>query len=74
MGPRLLCFVAGAALSAFFVHVGLLASPFFGSGAFLWVDPVVDRGLACLTDRDYGPWALDAWPALSDAIVTTLVD
>ncbi|MBX3467368.1 MAG: hypothetical protein KF878_10800 [Planctomycetes bacterium] len=38
MGPRLLCFAGGAALSAFFVHVGLLATPFFGSGAFLWAN------------------------------------
>ena len=36
MGPRLLCFAGGAALSAFFVFLGLLATPFFGSGAFLW--------------------------------------
>jgi hypothetical protein len=38
MGPRLLCFAGGAALSAFFVHTGLLATPFFGSGAFLWAN------------------------------------
>jgi hypothetical protein len=36
MGPRLLCFAAGAAKAAFFVHLGLLATPFFGSGSFLW--------------------------------------
>jgi len=36
MGPRLLCFVGGAALTAFYVHMGLLGTPFFGSGAFLW--------------------------------------
>jgi len=38
MGPRLLCFAAGAALSFFFLHLGLLATPFFGSGAFLWAN------------------------------------
>jgi hypothetical protein len=38
MGPRLLCFVSGAALTAFFVHLGLLATPFYGSGAFLWAN------------------------------------
>ena len=29
------------------------------------------RGLAVvvLTDRDFGPWALEAWPAFSDAII-----
>lgn len=36
MGPRFLCFVAGAALSAFYMFLGLLATPFFGSGTFLW--------------------------------------
>jgi len=42
---------------------------FGAAGTFLWVDP--DRGLACcvLTDREFGPWALDAWPALGDAVV-----
>jgi CubicO group peptidase (beta-lactamase class C family) len=42
---------------------------FGGSGTFLWVDP--SAGLACvaLTDRDFGPWALEAWPRLSDAVL-----
>jgi CubicO group peptidase (beta-lactamase class C family) len=41
------------------------------SGTFLWVDP--DAGLACgcVTNRDFGPWAIEAWPALSDAVVAT---
>lgn len=38
------------------------------SGTFLWVDPEVDLVCVCLTDRDFGTWALDRWPALSDAI------
>jgi CubicO group peptidase (beta-lactamase class C family) len=42
---------------------------FGGAGTFLWVDPVVDRALVCLTDREYGPWALGAWPAFSDAVI-----
>jgi CubicO group peptidase (beta-lactamase class C family) len=39
------------------------------SGTFLWVDP--DAGLACgaLTDRDFGDWAKEAWPRLSDAVL-----
>jgi len=39
------------------------------SGTFLWVDP--DAGLACvcLTDRDFGPWAVEAWPAFTDAVL-----
>ena len=43
---------------------------FGGSGTFLWVDPEVDTALACLTDLEFGPWALEAWPALSDAVLT----
>src|SRR5215203_6041220 len=35
---------------------------FGGSGSFLWVDPEADVALACLTDLDFGPWALEAWP------------
>ncbi|MFL5959732.1 MAG: serine hydrolase domain-containing protein [Gaiellaceae bacterium] len=42
---------------------------FGASGTFLWVDP--DAGLACgvLTDRRFGDWAKDAWPALSEAVL-----
>lgn len=45
---------------------------FGGSGSFLWVDP--DAGLACaaLCDRGFGDWALDAWPALSDAVLAAV--
>lgn len=45
---------------------------FGGSGTFLWVDPVLDRALVCLTDRDFGPWALAAWPPFSDAVIEAL--
>ena len=44
---------------------------FGGSGTFVWVDPEPGVALACLTDLDFGPWALEAWPALSDAVLTT---
>ena len=42
------------------------------SGTFLWVDPVA--GLACvaLTDLDFGPWAAQAWPEFTDAVLTEL--
>ena len=40
------------------------------SGTFLWVDPVAGIALACLTDRPFGPWAGEAWPALSDAVLS----
>jgi CubicO group peptidase (beta-lactamase class C family) len=43
---------------------------FAGSGAFLWVDPEIDRALAFVSDRDYGPWALDVWPPFSDSVMT----
>ena len=42
---------------------------FGASGTFLWVDPVADLALACLTGRPFGAWALEAWPALSDAVL-----
>jgi len=45
---------------------------FGGSGTFVWVDPALDRALVCLTDRDYGPWALAAWPPFSDAVIDAL--
>jgi CubicO group peptidase (beta-lactamase class C family) len=45
---------------------------FGGSGTFLWVDPSLDRSLVCLTDRDYGPWALESWPPFSDAVLAAL--
>ena len=45
---------------------------FGGSGTFLWVDPDRRLALAALTDLEFGPWALDAWPRLSDAVVDEL--
>ena len=45
---------------------------FGGSGTFLWVDAEADVALACLTDEDFGPWALDAWPKLSDSVLEPL--
>ena len=46
---------------------------FGGSGTFLWVDPDRELALACLTDRDYDEWALDAWPKLSDDVLDETV-
>lgn len=42
---------------------------FGAAGTFLWVDP--DDALACvaLTDRDFGPWAVQAWPVFTDGIL-----
>jgi CubicO group peptidase (beta-lactamase class C family) len=39
------------------------------SGTFLWVDPEAGVALACLTDRAFGDWAVEAWPRLSDAVL-----
>jgi CubicO group peptidase (beta-lactamase class C family) len=39
------------------------------SGSFLWVDPVAGLSCGSLSDRDFGPWAAEAWPALSDAMI-----
>jgi CubicO group peptidase (beta-lactamase class C family) len=44
---------------------------FGGAGTFLWVDPIIDRALVCLTDREFGHWALDAWPSFSDLVIGT---
>lgn len=39
------------------------------SGTMFWVDPQVRLALVALTDRAFGPWAAEAWPALSDAVL-----
>ena len=45
---------------------------FGGSGTFLWVDPELGLACAALTRRDFGDWAKEAWPRLSDAVVEEL--
>ncbi len=45
---------------------------FGGSGTFLWVDPERQLALAALTDLDFGDWALEAWPRLSDSVIDEL--
>jgi CubicO group peptidase (beta-lactamase class C family) len=42
------------------------------SGTFLWVDPDAGIALACLTDLAFGDWAIEAWPRLSDAVLSEL--
>ena len=39
------------------------------SGTFLWVDPDADLALVVLTDRDFGDWTYDCWPAISDEVL-----
>jgi CubicO group peptidase (beta-lactamase class C family) len=45
---------------------------FGASGTFLWVDPDAGVALGVLTNRPFGDWAKDAWPALSDAVLDEL--
>jgi CubicO group peptidase (beta-lactamase class C family) len=47
---------------------------FGGSGTFLWVDPTRSLAVVCITDRPFGPWAVEAWPAFSDAIIREVAD
>jgi CubicO group peptidase (beta-lactamase class C family) len=42
---------------------------FGGAGTFLWVDPDAKLACACLTDREFGDWALADWPRLSDDVL-----
>jgi CubicO group peptidase (beta-lactamase class C family) len=42
---------------------------FGGTGTFLWVDPTRSLAVVCITDRPFGPWAAEAWPAFNDAII-----
>jgi CubicO group peptidase (beta-lactamase class C family) len=43
---------------------------FGGSGTFLWVDPEAGVALGVLTDREFGDWAKEEWPRLSDAVLS----
>jgi hypothetical protein len=45
---------------------------FGGSGTFLVIDPLLGRGVVCLTDREYDDWALEAWPVFCNALVGEL--
>jgi len=42
------------------------------AGTFLWVDPQAQVACVALADRDFGPWAIEAWPPLSDAVLAAL--
>ncbi|EST36352.1 beta-lactamase [Streptomycetaceae bacterium MP113-05] len=42
------------------------------AGTFLWVDPVAGAACVALTDRDFGPWAVEVWPVLTDAVIAAL--
>ncbi|MHB1584954.1 MAG: serine hydrolase domain-containing protein [Acidimicrobiales bacterium] len=42
------------------------------AGGFLWVDPRAGVACAVLSDREFGPWAGEAWPALADSVLLEL--
>ncbi|MDT7580116.1 MAG: hypothetical protein QOK35_1380 [Pseudonocardiales bacterium] len=42
------------------------------SGTFLWVDPEASAACVVLTDRDFGPWAVEAWPPFTDRVLGAL--
>lgn len=39
------------------------------SGTFLWVDPDARLSCVALTDNNFGEWALERWPALSELVL-----
>ncbi len=56
---------------------GSLNSPstfghFGRSGTMLWIDPESGTTLIALSDREFGPWAAQAWPSLSDSVISNL--
>jgi CubicO group peptidase (beta-lactamase class C family) len=42
------------------------------SGTFLWVDPDARVAAVVLSDRDFGPWAVEAWPVWTDLVLGAL--
>lgn len=42
---------------------------FGASGTFIWVDPEAGVACVCLTGAEFGPWALEHWPRLGDAVL-----
>ncbi|MFV0130062.1 serine hydrolase domain-containing protein [Streptomyces sp. HMX112] len=42
------------------------------SGTFLWIDPDARAACVALTDRAFGPWAVEAWPPFTDAVLAEL--
>lgn len=42
------------------------------AGTFLWVDPEAGASCVALADRAFGPWAIEAWPPFTDAVLNEL--
>jgi len=45
---------------------------FGAAGTFLWVDPEAATSMIVLTDRNFGNWAIQRWPAVSDVVLAEL--
>jgi CubicO group peptidase (beta-lactamase class C family) len=39
------------------------------SGTMFWIDPQAGLALVALADKGFGPWAIKAWPELSEAVL-----
>ena len=39
------------------------------AGTMMWIDPAADITLIALCEESFGPWAIDAWPLLSAAVL-----
>lgn len=44
------------------------------AGTFLWVDRENDTAVVVLTDRDFGPWAVEAWAPFNQRLADVLAD
>lgn len=42
------------------------------SGTFLWVDPDAGAAAVVLTDRAFGPWAIESWTPWTDGVLDAL--
>jgi hypothetical protein len=52
---------------------GILAAIGDRERPFAWASVTkLETALACLSDRTFGPWALEAWPAVSDTVLGAL--
>lgn len=43
------------------------------AGGFIWADPDAELVLVALTDRAFGDWAVDLWPAVADAVLAQYI-
>lgn len=43
------------------------------AGTFVWVDPDARAACVVLTDRDFGPWSVEAWPLFTDLVLAGII-